>query len=172
MDSAPRSGLYRWILVLGLVLVPAPLFALISLSFHSIPGSVSLTGGGTLSNRDVELWQRVGVRAVEHRREPNGRGLELHTLHELRGPRHKTSQFEPRLHVAVRACRARNALTWRVDGVTMSTSCCDCCDIAAVRDHGSPHARVRRAVHPRGWAGHDRPGGHSHCELNCEHASR
>ncbi len=58
---------YRWSLVLGFVLFPAPVFALlITLSFESVPGSVPLTGAGS-NNATLELRQRVRVRAVERR---------------------------------------------------------------------------------------------------------
>lgn len=41
---------YRWSLVLGFVLFPAPVFALlISISFGSVPGSVPLSGAGSNS---------------------------------------------------------------------------------------------------------------------------
>ena len=51
---------YRWSLVLGFVLFPAPAFALlITLTFQSIPGSVPLTGAG--SNNATLNFGRVSA---------------------------------------------------------------------------------------------------------------
>jgi len=121
MDSATRSVLHRLILVLGLVLVPAPLFALISLSFHSIPGSVSLIGGGlfpiaTLNFGNVSAFEplNIGVSRTV--------GASNYTLSTNFGVRvTRILSFSSDYTLTARL-QSANALTWRVDGVTMSTT--------------------------------------------------
>jgi hypothetical protein len=104
--TVQRSGPPPWILALGFVIFPAPLFALISLSFQSVPGYVSLTGAGTpiasgvtrtVGASDYTISTAFGVRVIKI--------ISLSSNYTL----------QARLQSA-------HALTWKVDGVTMSTT--------------------------------------------------
>lgn len=108
-----------WALVLGIVLFPAPLFAIITISVQSVSGSRPIVGSGgpvalldfgrvsafeplaagvtrTLGASDYTLSSGFGVRVTKV---PGGSSYTL----------------QARLQSA-------HVLTWRVDGVTLSTS--------------------------------------------------
>jgi hypothetical protein len=121
-----RSGFgrfYRWSLVLGFVLFPAPVFALlISLSFESISGSVPLTGAGgntaTLSFGTVSAFEPLnsGVnRAV------GASSYTISTRFGIRATHLLGGILSPNYTVRARM-QSMNALTWQIDGMTMSTS--------------------------------------------------
>jgi hypothetical protein len=114
---------YRWSLVLGFVLCPAPVFALlISMSFHSVPGSVPLTGSGsdtaTLNFGNVSAFEplNTGVnRTVDASSYTVSTRFGVRATHLLGGILSPNYTLQARL-------QSSNPLTWRVDGVTMSTS--------------------------------------------------
>ncbi len=119
------SGGGRWyqgILVLGFVLCPGPVFALlISMSFQSVPGSVSLTGAGTtnatLNFGTVSAFEPLNTGVTRTV------GASSYTISTRFGVRatHLLGLLSSGYSVQARLVSA-NALTWRVDGVTMSTS--------------------------------------------------
>lgn len=113
---------YRASLAVALLLCPAPAFALlITMTFQSVSGSVSLTGAGTdtaaLNFGSVSAFEplNAGVtRAV---------GASSYTISTRFGVRatHVLGLLSSGYTVQARLVSA-NALTWRVDGVTMSTT--------------------------------------------------
>lgn len=113
---------YRWSLVLGFVLFPAPVFALlITLSFDSVPGGVPLTGAGTrtatLNFGNVSAFEPLnsGVN-----RTIGASGYTISTQFGIRAT-HLLSLLSPNYTVRVRLQSAQ-VLTWQIDGMTMSTS--------------------------------------------------
>jgi hypothetical protein len=113
---------YRWSLVLAFVLFPAPVFALlITLSFESVPGAVSLTGAGT-PNATLDFGN---VSAFEPLNTGVSRtvGASSYTVSTRFGVRatHLLSLVTPDYTLQARL-QSANVLTWQVDGVTMSTS--------------------------------------------------
>ena len=115
---------FRWSLVLGFVFFPAPVFALlITLAFESVPGSVPLTGAGT-TNATLNFGS---VSAFEPLNPGVSRtvGASSYTISTSFGVRSNYLLLPGILspHYTLRA-RLRNpqTLTWRVDGVTMSTA--------------------------------------------------
>jgi hypothetical protein len=113
---------YRWSLGLAFVLFPAPVFALlITLSFESVPGAVSLTGAGT-SNATLNFGN---VSAFEPLNTGVSRtvGASSYTLSTRFGVRttHLLSVLSPNYTLQARL-QSANVLMWQVNGVTMSTS--------------------------------------------------
>ena len=111
-----------WSLVVGLVLFPAPAFALlISLSFESIPGSVPLTGAGssdaTLNFGRVSAFEPVNTGVT---RTPGASNYTISTSFGVRST-HALPLTSPNYTLRARLLSAQ-PLTWRVDGVIMSTS--------------------------------------------------
>jgi hypothetical protein len=113
---------YRWSLVLGFVLFPAPVFALlINLSFEPIPGSVPMTGAGgknaTLHLGSVSAFEPLttGVTRTS--------GASNYTISTRFGVRstHLLPLLSPNYTLRARLLSAQ-PLTWRIDGVTMSTT--------------------------------------------------
>jgi hypothetical protein len=123
LDGSSRyHRYYRWSLVLGFVLFPAPVFALlITLSFESIPGSVPLTGAGsanaTLNFGSVSAFEPLNTAVTRTS------GASSYTVSTRFGVRstHLLSLVSPSYTLRARLLSAQ-PLTWRVDGVTMSTS--------------------------------------------------
>lgn len=111
--------LLQLILVLGLLLVPAPVFAIIMLTFQSVPGSVSLAGGprnATLNFGNVSAFEPLNTGVSRSRTAANytlstNFGVHVRRLVGLSA----NYSLQARL-------RNANALTWRVDGMTMSTT--------------------------------------------------
>lgn len=106
----------------GFVLVPAPVFALlITMSFESVAGSVPLTGAGTntatLSFGKVSAFEplNAGVSRTV--------GASSYTISTRFGVRttHLIGLLSPSYTLQARLQSAQ-ALTWKVDGVTMSTA--------------------------------------------------
>ena len=113
---------YRWSLVLGFVLFPAPAFALlITLSFQSIPGSVPLTGAGstnaTLNFGSVSAFEPLNTGVT---RTPGASNYTISTQFGVRST-HLLPLLSPNYTLRARLLSAQ-PLTWRIDGVTMSTS--------------------------------------------------
>ena len=113
---------YRWSLVLGFVLFPAPAFALlITLSFQSIPGSVPLTGAGssnaTLNFGSVSAFEPLNTGVA---RTPGASNYTISTQFGVRST-HLLPLLSPNYTLRARLLSAQ-PLTWRIDGVTMSTS--------------------------------------------------
>jgi hypothetical protein len=110
-----------WSLVLGFVLFPAPAFALIiSLSFESVPGAVALTGAGTpnatLNFGTVSAFEPLnpGVN--------RSAGASSYTISTSVGVRvTRVVSLSPNYTLRARLSSG-HPLTWRLDGVTLSTS--------------------------------------------------
>jgi hypothetical protein len=109
--------------VLGFVLFPAPVFALlISLSFESVAGSVPLAASGTtsatLSFGSVSAFEplRPGVT-----RTTGASSYTISTGFGVRGTHLLGGILSPNYTLRARLLSAQ-PLTWRVDGVTMSTT--------------------------------------------------
>ena len=121
-DESRFGGLYLWSLVLGLVLFPAPVFALlISLSFESVPGSVPLTGTGTaatLNFGQVSAFEPLNPGIT---RTVGASSYTISTRFGVRGSHLLGGLLTPNYTLQARLQNA-NALTWQVDGMTMSTS--------------------------------------------------
>jgi hypothetical protein len=107
--------------VLGIVLLPAPAFAiLITLSLESVPGSVQLTGAGTpnasLNFGTVSAFEPLnpGVnRSV---------GASSYTISTNVGVRvTRILSLSPNYTLQARLMSG-NPLTWKLDGMTLSTS--------------------------------------------------
>lgn len=113
---------YRWSLVLGLVLFPAPVFALlISLSFESIPGSVPLTGAGsntaTLNFGTVSAFEPLNT-GVGRTLAPSSYTVStrfgVRATHTLAGVTSPNYTLRARL-------QSGSPLAWQIDGMTVST---------------------------------------------------
>jgi hypothetical protein len=115
------AGRYRWSLVLGFVLCPAPAFALIiTLAFESVPGSVPLTGAGTpnatLNFGNVSAFEPLnpGVNRTV--------GAASYTISTNIGVRvTRVVSLSPNYTLQARL-QSGHPLTWQLDGVTLSTS--------------------------------------------------
>ena len=112
-----------WSLVLGLVFFPAKVFALfISMSFESIPGSVALTGAGTtnaaLNFGTVSAFETVGAGI---NRTVAASSYTISTQFGVRGSHLLGGLASPNYTLQARL-QNPHTLTWRVDGVTMSTA--------------------------------------------------
>jgi hypothetical protein len=107
--------------VLGFLFFPAPAFALIiTLSFESVPGSVPLTGAGT-PNATLNFGS---VSAFEPLNPGVSRtlGASSYTISTNVGVRvTRVVSLSPNYTLQARLMSA-HPLTWRLDGVTMSTS--------------------------------------------------
>lgn len=100
--------------------LPAPASALIALSFQSVAGAVSLTGAGTpnagLSFGTVSAFETLAP-GVSRTRSPSD-----YTLSTSFGVRViRILSLSANYSLQARLLSA-HALTWRVDGVTMTTS--------------------------------------------------
>jgi len=133
---ALMCGLLRWSLVLAFVIMPAPASALIALSFESVPGAVSLTGGGTaiaaLDFGTVSAFEMVNAGVTK------SVGAASYTISTDFGVR-VTRVVSVSADYTLRAnLTSAHALTWRVNGVTMSTAAAT---VAANQPFGStvPH---------------------------------
>ena len=121
--AASRFGRgYLWSLVLGFVFFPAPVFALLmTLSLESIPGSVPLIGDGTnnatLNFGNVSAFEPLPAGVT---RTP---GASNYTVSSRFGVRATNLLGLLSSGYTLRArLRSAQPLTWKVDGVTMSTS--------------------------------------------------
>jgi hypothetical protein len=114
--TPPWSGLQRSILVLGFVLFPAPLFAIITISVQSIPGSRPIDGGVLLDFGNVSAFESLasGVsRTIGASNYTISTGLGIRVTKIVGGSSSYTLQAR---------LQSAHALTWQLDGVTMSTS--------------------------------------------------
>jgi hypothetical protein len=114
---------FRWSLVLGFVCFPAPVFALlISMSFESVPGSVPLAGAGTtnatLNFGRVSAFEPVSAGVT---RTPGASSYTISTSFGVRGTHLLGGILSPNYTLRARL-QSPQTLTWRVDGVTMSTA--------------------------------------------------
>jgi hypothetical protein len=120
------AGPVRWTLVVGLILLPAPLHAQlvsdISLSFASVPGSLPLSGAGTnsatLNFGNVSAFEPLtaGVsRTVGASSYTVSTNFGVRTTKNLVGLLSANYTLKGRLQSA-------QTLTWRVNGTTMSTT--------------------------------------------------
>jgi hypothetical protein len=117
------SGLcLRWSLVVGFVLSPAPVFALlINLSFDSVPGAVSVTGAGT---RTAALnFGRVSAFEPLNPGVNRTVGASTYTISTRFGVRgtHLLPLLSPNYTLRARL-QSGHVLSWRVDGVPMTTA--------------------------------------------------
>lgn len=117
-------GYGRWSLVLGFVFFPAPVFALlISMSFDSVSGSVPLTGAGT-TNATLNFG-RVSAYEPLNAGVTRAVGASNYTISTRFGVRATYlllgGILSPNYTLQARL-RTAQPLTWRVDGVTMSTT--------------------------------------------------
>jgi hypothetical protein len=107
-------------LVLAFLCVPAPAFAIILMSFQSIPGSVSLTGTGTpnatLNFGNVSRFEPLGVGVS---RSVGGASYTISTNFGVRVTRLISLSANYTLQARLVSAQA---LTWRVNGVVMTTS--------------------------------------------------
>jgi hypothetical protein len=126
MKTHEESGfgrLFRWSLALGFVLFPAPVSALlISMSFGSVSGSVPLTGAGT----DTATLNFGNASAFEPLNPGVSRtvGASSYTISTQFGVRATYllgGILSPNYTLRARL-QSAHPLTWRVDGMTMSTS--------------------------------------------------
>jgi hypothetical protein len=142
-------GLHRLGLVLALVIMPAPASALITMSFESVPGAVSLTGSGTsiaaLDFGTVSAFDTVNAGVT---RSVGGASYSVATNFGVRVTRvvSVSANYTLRANLA-----SVHALTWRVNGVTMTTTAAT---VAATQPFGStvPHTLELEVpfTHPSG----------------------
>jgi hypothetical protein len=120
--SRVRAGgrQYRWILVLALIAMPARLFATILLTFQSVPGGVSIVGAGTgigvLSFGTVSAFETLGA-GVSRTNNPSD--YRVSTQFGVRTVKVLGASTSYTLQARL---QSSSAVTWLVDGVTMSTS--------------------------------------------------
>lgn len=122
--------------MLAFVVMPAPASALIALTFESVPGAVSLTGGGTsiasLDFGTVSAFEPVNAGVT---RSVGGASYDIATNFGVRVTRvlSVSANYTLRANLA-----SAHTLTWRVNGVTMSTTAAT---VAATQPFGStvPH---------------------------------
>jgi hypothetical protein len=120
--DVPRGGRsYWWGLVLGFVLFPAPAYALIiTMSFESVAGSVTLLGAGTpnatLNFGNVSAFEPLNpgvTRTV---------GASSYTISTNIGVRvTRIVSLSPDYTLQARL-QSAHPLTWRLDGMTLSTA--------------------------------------------------
>ena len=122
-EESRFGGYYRWGLVLGFVLFPAPVFALlISLSFESIPGSVPLAGAGgntaTLNFGRVSAFEPLNTGV---NRTVGASSYTISTRFGVRATHLLGGILTPNYTLRARL-QSGSALAWQIDGMTMSTS--------------------------------------------------
>ena len=124
VDAAASSWFrrsYLWCLVLGFVLFPPPVFALlITLSFDSVAGSVPLAGART--NTATLNFGRVSAFEPLNNGVTRTVGASSYTVSTRFGVRvtHALGLLSSGYTLQARLGTAQS-LAWRVDGVTMST---------------------------------------------------
>jgi hypothetical protein len=112
---------YRWGLVLGFVLCPAPVFALIiTLSFESVAGFLPLAGDGT--NTAMLDFGRVSAFGPLNAGVSRTLGASSYTISTTFGVRARRQQGQSSNYTLQARLQTGSVLTWRVDGLTMSTS--------------------------------------------------
>lgn len=122
--------------MLAFVVMPAPASALIALSFESVPGAVSLTGGGSsvaaLDFGTVSAFEPVDAGVTKS---VGGASYNLATSFGVRVTRIISMSANYTLRANLQSA---HALTWQVNGVTMSTTPTT---VATVQPFGStvPH---------------------------------
>jgi hypothetical protein len=111
---------HLWILVLGIVVVPAPLFAIITISAESISGGRPLIGSGlplvALNYGNVSAFEPLAAgvdRTIGASDYTISTGFGVRVTKILSGSSSYTLQAR---------LQSAQALTWRMDGVVLSTS--------------------------------------------------
>lgn len=122
MMMVKGSG-WWWSLVLALVLLPAPVFALlITLSFDSVPGSVPLSGAGTntatLNFGSVSAFEPLNPGVT---RTVGASSYAVSTRFGVRATHLLGGLLTPNYTLQARL-RSAHVLTWQMDGMTLSTS--------------------------------------------------
>lgn len=120
------AGLVGWTLVVGLILLPAPLHAQllsgISLSFASVSGSLPLSGAGTnsatLNFGNVSAFDALTAGVS---RTVGASSYTLSTNFGVRTTKTLVTLLSPNYTLKGRLQSAQT-LTWRVNGTTMSTT--------------------------------------------------
>lgn len=142
-----------WSMVLGFVSFPAPVFALlISLSFQSVPGSVQLTGAGTTSAM-LDFGQVSAFEPLKPgvTRTVGASNYTISTSFGVRGTYLLLGGILSPNYTLRARLQSPQPLTWRVDGVSMSTAAAT---IATSQPYGPivPHtlAFVVPFSHPAG----------------------
>jgi hypothetical protein len=120
------GGLCRWSLVLGVILLPAPLHAqlisTISLTFASVTGSAPLSGAGTssatLNFGNVSAFEPLSAGVS---RTVGASSYTVSTNFGVRTTKNLLGLLSPNYTLRARL-RSAQTLTWRVNGTTMSTT--------------------------------------------------
>jgi hypothetical protein len=114
------SGRQVWMLLLGFVFFPAPLFALLTFSFQSMPGAVPIVAAGTpigiLSYGKVSAFEPLasGVSRTV--------GASDYTISTTFGVRVTKILSASSSYTLQARLLGANGLTWQIDGTAMSTS--------------------------------------------------
>ena len=116
------AGYWRWSLILAFVLLPSPVWALlINMTFQSVPGYVALSGAGTtnatLNFGNVSAFEPLNTGVS---RTVGASGYTLSTRFGVRAT-HLLGILSSGYTLQARL-RNAHPLTWRVDGLIMSTS--------------------------------------------------
>jgi hypothetical protein len=124
--AVPRSLRRYWLssLVLALVFLPTPVSALlISLAFETAPGGVSLAGAGT-TNATLNFGQVSAFEPLNPgvSRTVGASSYTVSTQFGIRGSYFLLGGILSPNYTLQARLRNAHPLTWRVDGVTMSTS--------------------------------------------------
>ena len=106
-------------LVLGFVLFPAPLFALITISVESVPGSRPVAGLSPLVTLDFSNVSAFGAVPSGVTRTLGSSSYTLSTNFGVRVTRLLSFSSSYTLQARLQSA---HPLTWRVDGVALSTS--------------------------------------------------
>jgi hypothetical protein len=125
-DRSRLDGLCRWSLVLGLILLPAPIHAqlvsAISLTFASVPGSVPLGGAGTdsatLNFGSVSAFEPLSAGVS---RTVGASSYTVSTNFGVRTTKNLLGLLSPNYTLRARL-QSAHALTWRVNGTAMTTT--------------------------------------------------
>src|SRR5690242_17521629 len=120
--SITQRRWWRWSLVLGFVCFPAPALALlINMTFESVAGGLAVTGAGTgnatLNFGSVSAFDPLSTGVS---RSVSGSSYTVSTTFGVRTT-HLLSLLSPNYTLQARL-QSGSPLTWKIDGVTMSTS--------------------------------------------------
>jgi hypothetical protein len=122
----PVAGLVGWTLVVGLILLPAPLHAQllsgISLSFAAVSGSLPLSGAGTSSaSLNFGNVSAFGPLTAGASRTVGASSYTLSTNFGVRTTKTLIGLLSPNYTLMGRL-QSVQTLTWQVNGTTMSTT--------------------------------------------------
>ena len=121
-ERSGRAAYWRWSLILAFVLLPNPVSALlINMTFQSVPGYVSLSGAGstnaTLNFGRVSAFEPLSAGVT---RTVGASSYNISTRFGVRAT-HLLGILSSGYTLQARL-RNAHVLTWRVDGLIMSTS--------------------------------------------------